>query len=52
MYDLSFPDNPDAIVALFALELNPQTELLPFLSVKEVYEHFGAVTLDVKEDFF
>lgn len=50
--DLPFPHYPDTVITLFALEFKPEFELLPFLSVEEVHQDFGAVALNVEEYFF
>ena len=50
--DLSFPDDPYGIIAFFALEFDPEFELFPLFCVEEIHQKFGAVALDVEQNFF
>jgi hypothetical protein len=49
MNDLSLPDNPDTILTLLALELDPQLKLFSLMGVEEVHVHFGAAALYVEQ---
>ncbi len=49
MNHLSLPDNPDTIVTLLALELDPQFKLFSLMGVEEVHVHFGAAALYVEQ---
>ncbi len=50
MNHLSLPDNPDTIVTLLALELDPQFKLFSLMGVEEVHVHFGATALYVEQE--
>jgi hypothetical protein len=51
MNDLSLPDDPNTIIALLALKLDPKLELLPLLGIKKVHMNFRTVTFDVQQNF-
>lgn len=52
MDDLSFPDNPNTIITLLALELDPQLKLFPFLGIKKVHKNLGTVALHIQKNLF